>query len=211
MILTATQGSEASSGARYDVSYVETSSIYETKRVKSAQKPTGTKVPYKFDRKVLSLEGGRVLIHLRKPLMVEVDPESWTCFVQGWNITIPAGEIANLATIASRRFLTLFSKADRGELSSDEKQDWVSILDFVDYRRFSVDRAPARYLEGELTDRQPNFVRVRWHDGESQKITGPVCSSLDVLTIGDEFSAYVKLGVGDVVKSIERLSILSPV
>ncbi len=211
MILTLAQPNEAGADIRHKMVYEESAPFQSSKKVRSDEKPSNRNIPYKYNRKVLSIEGGRILLHLRRPLLVEVDPQSWSCHVEGWNLNLSPADIVDLPIIAARRFLILFSKAERGDLTEEERRDWINILDRVDYRRFSIDRSPPRYLEGELTDRQPGFVRVKWHDDVTQKIVGPVLLSLDLLNIGDHFAAYVKLGVGEEVKSIERLSILPPV
>ena len=209
MILCAPTSAHSTLAA--EMAYIESAMDDRRIQVKSSEKPSQKKVSYKLDRKVLGIEGGRLLIHLREPILVELDPQNWTGHVVGWNLVVPAGDIQLLPKILARKFLTLFSKADRNELSQHESAEWVEILDRVDYRRFSIDRAPARYLEGELLDRHSNFLRVKWHDGVVQKIERPLASALAALATGDEFGCYVKIGLNDEVKSIERLSILSAV
>ena len=178
-------------------------------KIIAEQRPTQGTVPYKLNRSLIALDGGKLLLRLNQSISVELNSATWTGYVPGWNLTVPAGEIHDLPRLLARKFLTLFSKVDNGTLNADEKKDWIAILDQVDYRQFSIDRAPPRYLEGELLGRQPSFVRVRWHDDTIQTIKRPVAAALDLLTVGDTFSCYAKLGLNESVLSIERLAILT--
>jgi len=164
---------------------------------------------YAYDRSVVALEGGRLLVHLRQPLKVALNYAAREAEVEGWGLRFPISETGSLPEKLSRRFLLLFSKADRGELSEQEQGDWINVLDQTDYRQFCIDRAAPQYAEGTIAQRQPNFVRVQWHDGELENVPFPQASALNGLQKGDEFSAYVKFGKDMTPLSIERVAILS--
>jgi len=164
---------------------------------------------YTYDRSVVALEGGRVLVHLRCPLKVILNYSSREAEVEGWGLRFPISETGSLPEKLSRRFLLLFSKADRGELSEQEQGDWINVLDQADYRKFCIDRAAPQYTEGIIVQRQPNFVRVQWHDGETENISFPEAGALNDLQKGDEFSAFVRFGQNMTPLSIERVAILS--
>src|SRR5215472_14302543 len=67
---------------------------------------------YVYRRKVLPIEGGRVLLRLTQNPIVEVDPATRECEALGWDITMPCEKVENLPQEMARRFLDLFSKAD---------------------------------------------------------------------------------------------------
>lgn len=168
-----------------------------------------TRFSYRFDPGVVGLEGGRILLRLREPLTVELDYAKREAEVAGWGLRFPVTETGRLHAKLARRFLELFSKADRGELSEAEESHWVSILDQTDYRGFCIDRAAPHYVEGRVVQRQPNFVRVEWHDGECENIAFPAAAALHELEKDDEFSAHVKLGLDHKTLSIERVVLLA--
>ncbi len=207
MTLTADINAHAHSSlyAEADSAYVQPAS-----EVVATSKPDkGMRIGYKLDRELLSLEGGHLLVRLREPLVVEVEPATMTCGVFDWGVSLPVTQVADLPNRLARQFLNLFSKADRGLLSEQESDQWLKVVDQVDYRRFCIDRAAPQYLEGTIQTKQPTFVIVRWYDDTTEKIEFPVASALSVLWKGDEFGAYVKLGLGNKTLSIERITILS--
>jgi hypothetical protein len=207
MILTPTTGPtlHSAEAVASDSAYVKKAS----EAVAAAKPDQGRRLKYEFERELLPLEGGQVLLHLRNRLMVDVDPATMRCGVVEWGVSLPVTEVADLPNRLARQFLTLFSKADRDSLDQAESDQWLRIIDQVDYRRFCIDRAAPQYVEGVVETKQPNFVRVRWYDDSVEKIDFPVASALNVLKKGDEFGAYVKLGLGNKAMSIERLTILS--
>ena len=163
---------------------------------------------YVYRRRVLPIEGGRVLLRLTQDPIVEVDPATRECEALGWDIKIPTDKVENLPREMARRFLDLFSKADAGRLTEADRLGWLNILDHVDFAAFSVDRAAPHYLEGTLERSEPVCV-VEWHDGERQRIDREVARAFSALDVGDQFGAYVKLGKDNNVRSIERIVLLA--
>ena len=176
-----------------------------------AQPDTRQAIIYRHSCRYLPVEGGQVLLRLRDDLQVALEPGGRECSVEGWGVRVPVERVHHLPRILARQFLMLFSKADAGNLDEQEKNLWLSILEQVDYRRFSVDRAEPHYLEGEVLQKQPNWVLVEWHDGEKARIAYPAARALGALKIGDTFGARVKLGLDDDVRSIEAVRILEAV
>ncbi|PYK20737.1 MAG: hypothetical protein DME55_01360 [Verrucomicrobia bacterium] len=163
---------------------------------------------YVYRRKVLPIEGGRVLLRLTQNPIVEVDPSTRECEALGWDIRMPCDKVENLSKEMARRFLDLFSKADAGRLTEAERSSWLKILDHVDFVAFSIDRAAPHYLEGTLERMEPVCI-VEWHDGERQRIDWQVARAFSALRAGDQFGAYVKLGKDNSVRSIERIVLLA--
>lgn len=163
---------------------------------------------FKYRRKVLPIEGGRVLLRVTQAPSIVVDPKTLECEVRGWGIRMPAGAVENLPTAMARRFLDLFSQVDRGRLNDADAENWLHIVDQVDVAAFNIDRAAPHYLEGTLVRLTPVCL-VEWHDGERQRIERPIATSLGSLLPGDQFGAFVKLGRDNEVLSIERLTLLA--
>lgn len=175
--------------------------------VAKAKPARGRKTVYRFERSVLPIEGGQLLLRLTQVPRVQLDHETLDCEVIGWDVKIPASHAQNIPREMARRFLELFSKADAGILTEQEQALWLSVLSEVDFQRFSIDRAFPQYLEGTILRIQPE-CRVEWHDGSVDKISPEVARSLSVLHKGDQFGAYVKLGRDNEVCKIERVVLL---
>ncbi len=124
--------------------------------------------------------------------------------VEGWNIQMSCAEAPDLPRHIARRFLELFSKADARILSAAEEQDWLSVLDQVDYTQFCIDRAAPHYVEGTLR-RQTPVCRVEWHDGELENLDRQAAATLACLEPGQRFAAFAKLGKANEVKWLERV------
>ena len=163
---------------------------------------------FKYRRRVLPIEGGRVLLRLTQDPEVIVDGITLQCEVRGWGVRMPADSVENLPNAMARRFLDLFSRVDRGGLNQSEATDWLNIVDQVDVAAFTIDRAAPHYIEGTLVRHTP-ICLVEWHDGERQRLDQGVASSLGALLPGDEFGAFVKLGHDNEVRSIERVTLLA--
>lgn len=176
-----------------------------------SQPDTRQAIIYRHNCRYLPVEGGQILLRLRDDLQVALESGGRECSVEGWGVRVPVQKVYQLPGILARQFLKLFSKADAGTLDDQEKEVWLSILERVDYRRFSVDRAEPHYLEGEILQKQPKWVLVEWHDGEKVRIPYPAARALGALEIGDIFGARVKLGLDDDVRSIEAVRILEAV
>ncbi len=162
---------------------------------------------FSFRRTVLPVEGGHLLLRLIRTPHVALDPETGECEVLNWDVRLPATQAEDLPREMARRFLELFSKADAGVLSEQEQAGWLSLLDEVDFQAFCVDRAAPHYMEGKLLASAPQ-CRVEWHDGTTKNISPTLARTLSLLRPGDEFGAYVKLGLNNDVLGIERLTFL---
>ncbi len=163
---------------------------------------------FKYRRSVLPIEGGRVLLRFTDHPSVVVDPKTLECEVLGWGIRMPANSVENLPNAMARRFLDLFSRADRGVLSESDAENWLQIVDQVDVSAFNIDRAAPHYVEGTLMRLSP-VCWIEWHDGEHQKIDRAVSTALGCLVPGDQFGAFVKLGRDNEIRSIERVTLLA--
>jgi hypothetical protein len=192
----------------YDLNAAECHQHSTPSAVVARQDPGARKrTVYAFSRSVLPVEGGRLLLRLTQTPRVALDPVTGNCEVLNWGVEIPATQAQDLPREMARRFLELFSKADSGELDEQEQAGWLALLDQVDFQAFCVDRAAPHYMEGVLKTPSPQ-CRVEWHDGRSQKISITVARALALLKPGDEFGAYVKLGLDNEVLGIERLVLI---
>lgn len=170
--------------------------------------PSASQPPFVYHRTILQIEPGRLNLHLTKPVEVQVDPSTLECEVIGWSIKLPARNIEQLPQALTRRFLELFSKADAGSLSEKEENQWVSILDRIDYQAFCIDRASPHYVEGVIVTKQPSYTLVDWHDGVREKLDFRVGRSLGFLEKNESFGAWVKLGRDNNAVEIQNVTIL---
>jgi hypothetical protein len=156
-----------------------------------------------FDQRVFPLESG-LCLRLLEPPTVEI--RAGTIAVKCWGLELPRHELLNLDRHIARQFLLLFGKAQRGVLSSDEKALWSGIVDKVDYRQFSVDRAAPRYREGRAVRLAPKCI-VEWLDAGRETLRPPASSSLHMLRPGDYFGCYARF---DTMRQTARISRVTP-
>jgi hypothetical protein len=173
----------------------------------TVQLPLGEKPKYVFRHRRIALEGGRILLRLRRNPIVEVEPALALCRIINWELTIPILEIDQISRRMGRLFLELFSKSQLQQLTASEKAQWIKILDDVDFAAFSTDVAAPRYVEGKIQTKNPR-VLVQWHDGEEEYIPPSVSATLDMLNSGENFGAFVRWGRDSKVETMERIIIL---
>ena len=161
---------------------------------------------FRFPQQIIPLDGGRTLLRLHQPLTLLMNQRTLEFDVEGWNIHMPCAQVDEVPRQIARRFLTLFSKADAGAITSAERIEWLGILDRVDFTQFSVERAAPHYVEGTLQKKQPAIVE--WHDGTIEQISASLAAAFYPLDPGDRFSAFVKLGKGNHALHIERVCLL---
>lgn len=162
---------------------------------------------FDFPQKLIPLDEAGELLRLWEPLELKVNPLDNTFHVGDWDITMPCDDVHLLPEKIARKFLVFFGKSETGRLSQNEEQQWLRILDTVDFQHFSVNRAPAHYMEGKLLRKTPH-TRVEWSDGSTDKLASEVSKKLSMLKEGDLFSAYCKLGLDNEVTAIERVLLL---
>jgi hypothetical protein len=165
---------------------------------------------YTFRQRYLPIEGGKLLLRLNIEPELDVDPNTMEFDVINWGVRLPCSRAEELPAALARQFLMLFSKADAQSLTDQEQSLWLNILDQIDLTTFNIDRAAPHYVEGQLARLTPVCL-VDWHDGQREKIEGEAVNTLRILNPGDRFGAYVKLGRDNVVRSIERLTLLAAV
>jgi len=178
------------------------------RQLMAEQRPAEVSRPrFIYRRRILPLDGGKLLLRLWDDPQVEVDPATLQCQVVNWGVQIAHREIHDIDRRMARQFLDLFSKAGAQRLTEEESETWIRILDQVDFESFCADRAAPHYVEGTLLRKQPVW-RVEWHDGETVNIPPGPASALRVLDDGDRFGAFVKLGRDNEVRAIERVVVL---
>ena len=165
------------------------------------------KTSFRFDQKIIPLDGGSVLLRLHRSLRLIVDPYTMRFEVDGWNIQMPCAEAPDLPRHIARRFLELFSRAEARVLSDADERDWLTVLDQVDYTQFCIDRAAPHYVEGTLLRHTP-VCRVEWHDGDFENLNRQAAAALACLEPGQRFGAFAKLGKENEVKSLERITMV---
>src|ERR1043166_9598941 len=198
---------------RTAISYEEESSsiaLGEEKSINSVRTEIRpTQVQYTFKQKYFSPDDGRTTIRLYAYPTITVDMNDFSCELEGWEIKIPSSEIIRLPREISRKFVTLWGKAQRKSLSEHESLVWLNILDLVDYREFSIDRAEARTMEGLLLRNSP-FWYVEWSDGERARVPENIAGALRIVEPGELFTAKVRLGNEDKTEAIFNVVPLGP-
>jgi hypothetical protein len=198
----------SSTAPQIDVGSAESFSRPAPMELLAHHKPVPIARPeFRYRRSLLPIEGGKLLLRLTQFPSIAVNPETLECEVRGWGVKMPTKSVENLPYAMARRFLELFSGADRGTLEGSDEENWSHILDQVDFAAFSVDRAAPHYIEGTLIRTRP-ICLVEWHDGTRQKINPDAANSLGLVAPGDQFGAFVKLGRDNEVQSIERVTFL---
>lgn len=178
------------------------------REIRARQEPRADrKTAYRFNQRIIPLDGGSLLLRLRHSLNLAVDPKTMRFEVEGWNIQLPVEAAADVPRQIARRFSELFSKADARILSDAEEQDWLRVLDQVDFTQFSIDRSAPHYVEGILLRHTP-VCRVEWHDGETTNLESGAAMALHWMEPNQRFGAFAKLDRDNVVKSLERVTLI---
>jgi hypothetical protein len=188
--------------------FVEGLSANAPTEIRARHKPRRDgRTAFRFNQRIIPLDGGSVLLRLKRLLQLTVDPYTMEFEVDGWNVKMPCAEVPELPRYIARRFLELFSKADARILSDSDEQDWLKVLDQVDYTQFCIDRAAPHYVEGILLRHTP-ICRVEWHDGALENLDKPAASAVACLEPGQRFGAFAKLGRDNEVRSLERVTMV---
>jgi hypothetical protein len=159
-----------------------------------------------YPNRLIALDGGKVLLRLRDDPVVEFNPSSSRWTIVGWGLAIPHEQLHDISRLMGRRFLQLFRRAKEDQLTNEERSDWITLLDHIDYTSFCIEREPPLYMEGTLL-RKNSKVRVEWHDGQTEYIPPTAAISLEILEEGERFGAFVKWGRWGI-QSIERVDLL---
>jgi hypothetical protein len=155
------------------------------------------------------VEKGSVPLRVRKPLKLRYsDGDSGEMIeVVGWSIQVQSEAADSLNRLIPRKFLELFSKSQRRALTNDEENLFSEICNSVDYRSFSNRRASLRYREAKLVKKHP-ILSVEFADGSKETLNRDLLHILDVLEVGDWFSAMWRIGATGETVNIERLEIV---
>jgi hypothetical protein len=161
---------------------------------------------YRFPQLFFPLDDGRTLLRLKQPLSLLLNKRTMAFEVKDWGIHMDTARAHELPQKIARRFLALFGKADAQVLTREEKLQWLRICDQVDVEQFNVERSAPHYTEGKVKHKTP--LTVEWHDGMTEQLHGRLAANFHPLESGDNFSAFVKMGKGNVTLNLERVSIL---
>lgn len=162
---------------------------------------------FKFRLPTISLDGGRTILRLFEDPVIEVDHDKMECRVLHWDVVLPLTHVEDISRTLGRRFIELYSKAIDERLTEQDEAHWFNVVQRVDYQGFCTDRTPARYVEGIVQAVHPACT-VEWHDGEIESLHPQVGRTLNILSPGDRFGAWVKWGKDHKVKEIEGLKML---
>jgi hypothetical protein len=154
--------------------------------------------------------GGQHLVLDEYP-QIAVYPGRFEFEIVGWNIRLPYGKQDEIGREMIRKFLRLHAKADKLGLDEQEEAEWAEIVKHVDYRRFSIDRSPPRYVDGILLERNENVCKVQWHDGGTERIAGAPAAALRLLEPGERFIGLARFGENNVLREIANLVPVPPV
>jgi len=178
---------------------------FSQRRIATYAKPGVARYTYK--QRFFSPDCGRTVIELYDYPRLEVDKSNSTFAVEGWNISLPLDQIADLSRQICRKFVTLWGKAQRRCLSVGEHDEWLGVLDKVDYTEFSIERSEARVYEGLLLRKRP-ILHVEWSDGERVKLPQRFAGELEIVDPGELFTARVRLGRNEQIQSLENVIII---
>jgi hypothetical protein len=157
---------------------------------------------------VIPLEGGQNCLRLLKPITLSII-QNGRCQVKDWGIEIDISEVPYLPREIARKFLFLLAAAEGERLEEKDQANLVEISAYIDFRQFSIDRSPPRYQEGIVCSNQEKVI-VEWHDGKREILSEKPARALDLVNVGEKFSAFVKLGNHDKAVAIDRVSLLGP-
>jgi hypothetical protein len=149
--------------------------------------------------------GGQQLV-LDEPPQIAVYPGIFEFEIVGWNIRLAYGRQREIGRELIRKFLTLHAKAEKSVLTEQDEAEWAEISKRVDYRKFSVERSPARYVEGTLSSRNDSQCQIEWHDGTKEWIIGKWVAAFALLEPGERFTALAKFGEGNRLCEISNVS-----
>jgi hypothetical protein len=150
--------------------------------------------------------GGQQLILDEYP-QIAIYPGRFEFEIVGWNLRLPYGKQDEIGREMMRKFLSLHGKADRLALNEHEEAEWADLVKRVDYRRFSIDRSPPRYVEGVLVERDDTMCKIRWHDGTTERVTGITVAALQLLEPGERFRGLARFGENNVLRDIANLAL----
>jgi hypothetical protein len=150
--------------------------------------------------------GGQHLV-LDEPPQIAVYSSSFEFEVVGWGIRLPFGAQGQIGREVIRKFLKLHVRAEENSLNEQEEAEWADISKRVDYRRFSLDRTPLRYVDGVLLSRDGDAeCRVEWHTGEKERVLGKLALAFSIFELGERFTGLAKFGEGNNLIEITHLS-----
>ena len=164
---------------------------------------------FKIHQTVFPIERGRYL-YLSKNLRLKPDYLEGTFKVVDWPIEIKHDEWADrLASEVVRTYMSYLAKVECDELTESEKEIWIQISSYVNYRNFCQDQDPPRYLEGTVDRNLEDKIVVVWHDGSKSVVRkNSGISDFFWLKAGDRFSAWVKFDLNDIVEKFERVNLI---
>lgn len=148
--------------------------------------------------------GGQHLALEENP-KIAVYPGRFEFEIVGWGLSLPYGKQNEIGREMVRKFLSLFGKAERLELTEHEEAEWATIVKQVDYKRFSIERSPHRYVEGKLLNHDERGCRIQWHDGTKERLVEPTSIPFAILEPGERFRALAKFGKDNVVCDVVGL------
>ena len=142
-------------------------------------------------------------IYLLKKLEI-VYSQNGDIYIPSWGIIC---NIDNIDKEIPRKFLELLSKSKSQILNDEEKQLWLNIVNDIDFKRFSADTSPLRYMCGVVESNKHKTI-VKWDSGEKETLVGTAKESLALLKKGDRFSCWGKIGYDNQTTHIERLQLV---
>ncbi len=145
--------------------------------------------------------GGQQLI-LEKYPQIAVYPGQFEFEIVGWNIRLPYGKQDQIGREMIRKFILLHGKAERLDMNEHEEAEWRDIAKQVDYRRFSIDRSPPKYVEGLLVERSDTSCKIEWHDGAIDRISGALLDPLRIVNVGENFTGLARFGENNVLRQL---------
>jgi hypothetical protein len=152
---------------------------------------------------VFFLEKG-VFLRLRKHLILKKVGRS--AFIEEWGFSIAEADLLDIEQKVPRYFLDMFSKAKNNQLTEQEHEKWINIIESIDYEALSVEFSRPYYLEGEIKQIHANKgILVAWQDETTEWLDSLLLSNFRLFDNGDKFSAYIKRDRFNKVVSVENI------
>ena len=112
--------------------------------------------------------GGKDHLDTLEPLTLKYTDSDAKMEIVGWGLTVNLSDGSDLPRRIGKRFLELFSKAIRDDLSEQDEACFEKICNQVDYRKFCRSRELPRFREALLVLKQP-IAFLKFIDGKKIK------------------------------------------
>lgn len=163
-------------------------------------------VELEYDHRTFPV-GAEDQLETTEPLTVKYSDSDGKLEILGWGLSVDLRESNDLPRRIGKRFLELYSRSVRDELSDQDEACFEKICEQVDYRRFCRSRELPRFREALLVRKQPTGF-LKFLDGKKIKISSELTAQLRVLDEGQYFGALFEHDDSGDISGIKNIIIL---